>query len=83
MALSSASPPSAWAQPTYNGRRGYIQASRDHCVPSIAQEMMIKYSDVEWAIKTLDTSHSPFLSNPKAVADIVLEMAAEFQGQDN
>ena len=45
--------------------------------------MMIKYSDVEWTIKTLDTSHSPFLSNPKAVADIVLEMAAEFQGQDN
>lgn len=81
--LSSPSPPSAWAQPTYNGRRAYIQATQDHSVPLIAQEMMVKHSGVDWIIKVLDSSHSPFLSNPKVVADTVLEIAAEFHGQDH
>lgn len=83
IALSSPSPPSAWALPSYNGRRGYIQPTQDQAVLLTAQEMMIKNSEVNWAIKKLDLSHSPFLSNPKATVNAILEMATEFHGEDD
>jgi len=80
-ALSSPSPPSAWADEVYNSRRGYIRATEDRTIIPIAQEMMVKFSGVEWNEKEMNTSHSPFLTKPQEVSDIVLEMVAGFEAQ--
>ncbi|OJD13862.1 hypothetical protein AJ78_05733 [Emergomyces pasteurianus Ep9510] len=73
-ALSSPSPPSAWGTSEYNCRRGYIRTLDDHTILPIAQEMMLKHSGVDWNIREMNTSHSPFLSKPQETADIIVEM---------
>ena len=77
-ALSSPSPPSAWGDTAYDRRRGYIRSLRDHCIPTIAQEMMVKYSGIEWALKEIDSGHVPFLSRTDELISIVVKMAGNF-----
>ncbi|KAJ5626237.1 hypothetical protein N7510_002546 [Penicillium lagena] len=77
--LSSPSPPSAWDNKFYDGRRCYIRTLQDHTIPYIAQDMMLQNSGVRWYIKDMDTSHSPFLSRPRELVDQVLEFASLFQ----
>lgn len=77
-ALSSPSPPSAWGSEVYNNRRGYIRATDDRTILPIAQEMMVKFSGVEWNIREINTGHSPFLTRPQELADIVFDMIATF-----
>ncbi|OAX83797.1 hypothetical protein ACJ72_01834 [Emergomyces africanus] len=78
-ALSSPSPPSAWSSSDYNGRRGYIRTLDDRTILPIAQEMMLKHSGVDWNVREMNTSHSPFLSNPQETADIIVEMISGFK----
>lgn len=77
-ALTSPSPPPAWPDSVHNGRRAYIRTLEDKTIPSIAQEMMIKYSGVEWVVKVLNTSHSPFLSQPKQLFNDLVGLAKDF-----
>ena len=77
-ALTSPSPPPAWPDSAYNGRRAYIHTLQDKCIPSIAQKMMIKYSGVEWVVKDLNTSHSPFLSQPKQLFNDLVGLAKDY-----
>lgn len=77
-ALMSPSPPSAWADPGYSGRRAYIRCSQDATIPVFAQDLMVKYSGVEWVIKDFDTSHSPYLSRPAELAECLVGLAEDF-----
>lgn len=77
-ALTSPSPPPAWPDSVHNGRRAYIRTLEDKTIPSIAQEMMIKYSGVKWVVKVLNTSHSPFLSQPKQLFNDLVGLAKDF-----
>lgn len=72
-ALSSPSGPPAWPDSVYDGKRAYIQTALDNTIPFVAQDAMVTYSRVEWDITKLNTGHSPFLSQPKAVADFVVD----------
>lgn len=77
-ALMSPSPPSAWADPEYAGRRAYIRCAQDRAIPVLAQDLMVQQSGVEWVVKGLDTSHSPFLSRPAELAACLAGLAEEF-----
>ena len=77
-ALSSPSGPPAWPDAVYNGKRAYIQTENDQTIPFVAQDAMVTYSGVEWDVKKLNTSHSPFLSHPKDVADYVVDRAKAY-----
>lgn len=77
-ALSTPSPPSAWGDSEFDGRRAYIRALDDHTILPIAQEMMVKYSGVEWKVKEINTSHSPYLSKPQELVDNILECISGF-----
>ena len=79
--FSSPSPPPGWADEDYEGRRGYIRTLQDRTIPTIAQKMMVQYSGVDWDIKEIDTSHSPFLVRPQQLADNIVEMATSFQAK--
>ncbi|KAF2843361.1 alpha/beta-hydrolase [Patellaria atrata CBS 101060] len=78
--LSSPSPSPAWPDKGFDGRRAYIQALQDRAIPFVAQDAMVKYSGVGWEVRQLDTSHSPFLSKPEELGDVVLELFRMFGG---
>ena len=67
----------------YDGRRVYLHTTQDQALPPFAQDMYVSGSGTTWKVLKLDTSHSPFLSIPDKLADIVegeiLEFAASFK----
>ncbi|ORX92933.1 Alpha/beta hydrolase fold-1 [Clohesyomyces aquaticus] len=77
-ALSSPSGPPAWPDAVYNGKRAYIQAEQDHSIPFVAQDAMVTYSGVEWDVKKLNSSHSPFMCHTKEVAEFIVEKARAY-----
>lgn len=77
-ALSTPSPPSAWGDGEFDGRRAYIRALDDHSISPTAQEMMVKHSGVEWKVKEMNTSHSPFLSKPEELAKVIRDIISQF-----
>lgn len=60
-------------------RRYYIRCSQDRAIPLSGQDFMIDAVDTamgsETQLATLDSSHSPFLSQPQALADVLLRIA--------
>ena len=67
----------------YDGRRVYLHTEQDQALPPFAQDLFVSGSGVAWNVIQLNTSHSPFLSIPDKLADIVQEeiqaFAASFQ----
>lgn len=59
--------------------RAYIRCSEDRAFPPAAQDQMIAEADAltpqnKFVQRTLVTSHSPFLSNPAALADALVSL---------
>ncbi|MCJ1311313.1 hypothetical protein MMC25_004984 [Agyrium rufum] len=71
--------PVYYADPSYNGRRAYIRTADDQAIPAFGQDAMVQASGVEWITKKFDTSHSPFLSKPKELAETLVSLAADFE----
>lgn len=67
-----------WREAGYNGRRAYIRCTKDNALPLPGQVMFTERTGVEWVIRTLEASHSPFLSMPDATAKVVEELASQF-----
>ncbi|KAL7937858.1 hypothetical protein V8C35DRAFT_290112 [Trichoderma chlorosporum] len=67
-----------WADKAYDGRRAYVRCVQDGALPIAAQDGLVAQSGVEWIIKSLESSHSPFLSMPDELAGVVAEIVAEF-----
>ncbi|KAL8827043.1 MAG: hypothetical protein Q9191_003427 [Dirinaria sp. TL-2023a] len=55
----------------YNNRRVYLHTNLDQALPPFAQDAFVANSGVAWNVQKLDTSHSPFLSEPAQLAAIV------------
>ncbi|KAG8528232.1 uncharacterized protein KY384_007149 [Bacidia gigantensis] len=62
----------------YQGRRVYLHTSQDQALPLSVQNSLVSGSGVSWKEMTLHTSHSPFLSEPEKLADIVEESIQAF-----
>ncbi|KAK4081642.1 uncharacterized protein Triagg1_2383 [Trichoderma aggressivum f. europaeum] len=79
-AMSVQSRPAAvgWLDNVYDGRRAYIRCLQDGALPLAAQDGMLALSGVEWIIKSLEASHSPYLSMPDELTSVVAEIIAEF-----
>ena len=54
---------------------------QDHCILPIGQQMMVQQSGVEWNVAELQSSHSPFLSMPEKLAEIVVGWAEGWAGK--
>lgn len=67
-----------WKDEAYNGRRAYIRCLQDNAISIEVQDALIQASGVEWTLKTLNASHSPFLSMPKDLAQVVSEIHEQF-----
>ena len=62
-------------------KRHYIKCTLDKTIPLAAQELMIAESDAAWphnptVVHSLEASHSPYLSMPEKLADVLCKIAA-------
>ena len=60
--------------PQFEGRRAMIKTSRDAVFPVAAQEMFAESSGVGWDVREFDGGHEVFLTQPEAVAKVVVEV---------
>lgn len=67
-----------WKHKAYDGRRAYIRTLRDNALTVKYQDELIARSGVEWLVKSVDASHSSFLSRTDEVVGLVTELAVEF-----
>ena len=72
-----------YQEDAYNKRRVYLHTNQDQALPPFAQDLFVNGSEVSWDVVKLDTSHSPFLSEPEKLAGIVekniLSFSASFK----
>jgi hypothetical protein len=52
----------------------YLYCTKDQGIPLALQEMMVQNSGVAFKKEICDASHSPFLSMPQTVLDVVKRM---------
>ncbi|KAL6720998.1 hypothetical protein ACLMJK_000098 [Lecanora helva] len=72
-------PPASWNETAYHGRCAFIRTIQDRCIPYHIQNMMINASEQEWILQDIDSGHSPQLSQPEKLADIILELVKHFE----
>ena len=81
-ALSTGSSPPAWADSVFNGRRAYVHTLLDHCIPPQAQKGMLAATGVVFQVADFNTSHSPFLSQPRKLSQTIIEWTKQFAELD-
>jgi hypothetical protein len=72
--------PPAWSDAVYDGKRAYICCTADDCISPVAQKAMVEHSGVGWDVRELKSGHSPQLSMPEKVAELVQEWATSWAG---
>lgn len=77
-AFTTAIPRCAWSDAAYDNRRAYIRTLEDAAIPLIAQNGLLQGSGVKWIVKDIQSSHSPFLSRPKELCAIIVELTEKF-----
>ena len=56
----------------------YIRCMRDQAFPPFLQDRFLEDSGVEWKVKDVEASHSPFASKPEELVEIFVESARRF-----
>jgi hypothetical protein len=67
-----------WKDKAYDGHRAYIRTIKDNALTIKFQDLQISRSGVEWIVKSVDASHSAFLSKTDEVVGLIAELAVEF-----
>jgi len=76
------SPPPAWTEEDFKGRLAYVRCMEDAALTPTIQDVMIQGTGVEWVVRDIVTSHSPFLSKPAELTSLLKELAEEFLRAD-
>lgn len=71
--------PPAWADAVYAGRRVFIRCMQDRAAPLAYQDKLLMESGVEWDIRDIESSHSPFISRAGELAAIIVGMAEDLE----
>ncbi len=78
VSFNSPSGPVYYADAAYDGHRVYIHTEQDQALPPFAQDLFVANSGTQWDVRKLDSSHSPFLSEPAALAQLVQDIVGGF-----
>ena len=74
------SPPPAWKEPAYDGRRAYVKTLKDNAIPpETRQQRLLDLTEVEWDVKVMNCGHSPFLNYPEELATWTTETIKKWQ----
>ncbi|KAF2447371.1 hypothetical protein P171DRAFT_511642 [Karstenula rhodostoma CBS 690.94] len=77
--FNSPVPRATWDSDQYKGRIAFIKTLNDGAIPPHVQQAWIEGTGVEWKVKEMQSGHSPQLSQPEKLSDILLELAKEFE----
>jgi pimeloyl-ACP methyl ester carboxylesterase len=64
----------------------YLLCTRDQAIPVQTQEMMVaaaRDAGADFTTKSLDSSHSPYLSKPKDTTEFILEALEDFKAKSS
>lgn len=78
LSFNTPSGPTYYGIDAYDNRRVYLHTNQDQALPPFAQDAYVAGSGTEWQVRKLDTSHSPFFSEPDKLAGLVIEYAQAF-----
>jgi hypothetical protein len=57
----------------------YIRTVNDTGLPLFVQQMMIdNASDADWIVKYIESDHSPQLSKPEKLSEMLVDLARKF-----
>ena len=78
-AFYSPCPRASWDSDAFSNRVAYIKTLNDTALPAFVQQMMIDNAGVaDMIVKELDSDHSPQLSKPEKLTEILVELAEQF-----
>lgn len=77
--FATPAPPTAWAQPAFDGRRFYLRCMDDKALPAPNQDFLVQRSGVAWNVLDLPSSHSPFASMPLKLAEMIDGIVRDLQ----
>lgn len=77
--FTSPCPRASWDSEAYKGRIAYIKTVNDQAFPYAAQTMALQASEQEWITRDIETAHSPQLVAPEKLADILVDIAEQFE----
>ncbi|KAH8653237.1 Alpha/beta hydrolase fold-1 [Tricladium varicosporioides] len=64
-----------WLNEGFKGRLAWIYTEQDHSVPPATQDSIMNGSGQVWDVRKMNTSHSPFLSQPDLLAVTIEDLA--------
>ena len=67
----------AHESPAFRGRMAYVQCTKDNAVPLEMQRRFVESAGIEDVV-VLETDHSPFLSMPERLAEVVGGIVGRF-----
>lgn len=79
LASNSPAPAPAWADPAFQGRCAYVRCLEDVALPVAVQDMFIERMGSSTLVRDIQASHSPFLSRPHELTDILSELVSQLQ----
>lgn len=77
LASNSPAPAPAWADPAFEGHCAYIRCLEDVALPIAVQDMFIGRMGKGTLVRDIRSSHSPFLSRPDELTQILGELATK------
>lgn len=72
-------PRATWDSDDYKGRVAFIRTVNDAAIPLAVQQMMLDGTGVDWIVKNIESGHSPQLSRPEELTEMVNELAQAFE----
>ncbi|KAH7088923.1 Alpha/beta hydrolase fold-1 [Paraphoma chrysanthemicola] len=72
-------PRASWDSDDFKGRVAFIRAVNDPAIPLAVQQMMLDESGVEWIVKDIESGHSPQVSQPAKLAEMLIALTKTFE----
>ena len=79
LSFNSPCGPVYYADRFYDGRRVYIYTNLDQALPTFLQDKLIETSGTTWDMEKLNTSHTPFISQPVVLAKLIERVTGNFE----
>lgn len=68
-----------WAEKGYQGRLAYVRTALDRVNPAFAQDLWLESTRVHWDVVSMETSHSPYVSQPERLSEHIVAFAQKFE----
>jgi hypothetical protein len=77
--FTSPCPKASWDREEYKGRVAFIRTLNDAAIPLQVQQMMLDGTNTEWIVKDMETGHSPQISQPEKLAELIVQLSNVFE----